>query len=163
MKDFVTTELVAYCDDMCEEHGEVIFNNASLESEGAKKNDNRRRQLALSKMKTLMGKESLHAGDNDLNRFEEALRLKLRQRFENHHADSMVVLLSQENCKAQLPHTDYSDVTLRAQDSEGLKNLNQIKHSTTSNKTEQHTQQARLKTKVANSPTSVFFQLFFRF
>jgi hypothetical protein len=111
MKDFVTRELVDYCDGMCEEHGEVIFNNASLEGGGAKKNDNRRRQLALSKMKTLMGKGR---GDNDLARFEEALRLKLRQRFENHHADSMVVLLSQENCKAQLPHTDYSDVTFRA-------------------------------------------------
>ena len=71
---------------MCEEHGEVIFNNASLEG-GAKRNDNRRRQLSLSKMKTLKVEGSLHAGDNDLARFEEALRLKLRQRFENHHAD----------------------------------------------------------------------------
>lgn len=113
MKDFVTGELVAYCDGMCEEHGEVIFNNVSLEGGGAKRNDNRRRQLALSKMKTLTERESLQAGDEDLTRFEEALQRKLSRRFENHHADSMVVLLSQENCKAQLPHTDYSDKTLK--------------------------------------------------
>lgn len=72
MKDFVTSELVAYCDGMCEEHGEVIFNNVSQEGGGAKKNDNRRRQLAVSKMKTLMGKESMQAGDEDLTRFEDS-------------------------------------------------------------------------------------------
>lgn len=61
---------------------------------------------------TLSGEGSAHAGDNDLARFEEALRRKLRQRFV-HHADSIIVLLAQENCKAQLPHTDYSDTTLK--------------------------------------------------
>jgi hypothetical protein len=115
MKEFVTDELVSYCDSMCEQHGEVIFNNASLEPGEAKRNDNRRRQLALSKLKSLEETKGLGNDDgNHLSRFEVALRLKLRQRFAGHRADSIVILLSQENCKAQLPHTDYSDTTLRA-------------------------------------------------
>jgi hypothetical protein len=107
MKEFVSIELVAYCNRTCEEHGEEIFNNASLEVGEAKKNDNRRRQLAFSTMKSLEGYEVVR-------QFEDALLLKLRQQFTRHHADSMIVLLSLEGCQAQLSHTDYSDVMLKS-------------------------------------------------
>lgn len=96
MKEYVSEELIEACTTGCKEFGEIVFNNAKIDS---RQNDKKRVQISLDKIVEAAG-------------FFEALVVKLSQLYPAHKVDSMIAMLSKAGCKSQLAHTDYTPGTL---------------------------------------------------
>lgn len=95
MMDCISVELVQLVKSRLVEDGEAVFNNCK--NYDSRRNDNKRLQLAVEKIKS-----------NDMSHFDEVLTNRLAELVPGHKKDSMVGLLSMDGCKAQLAHTDFT-------------------------------------------------------